>query len=139
MLLIRMNNLVKQENETIIEFHNKFETLLQNILVSHHPSPSFFLFIYTKAFTGYIGYLLRDKNPQMIQESQEVETRIEENLSSSKDEPFSASRIRIDTKHKIVHNVEPASNISASLTKLQLTIDGMVKTQEIMMNRIFNL
>jgi Tfp pilus assembly protein PilN len=52
MLLTRLNNLVKQENETIREFHNKFETLLQKIPLSHHPSPSFLLFIYTKAFTG---------------------------------------------------------------------------------------
>jgi hypothetical protein len=45
----------------------------------------------------------------------------------------------MDTKPKIVHNVEPTSDISASLDKLQLTVDGMVKTQELMMNRIFNL
>jgi hypothetical protein len=45
----------------------------------------------------------------------------------------------MDTKPKIVHNVEPTSGISASLAKLQLTVDGMVKTQELMMNRIVNL
>ena len=45
----------------------------------------------------------------------------------------------MDAKPKIVHNVEPTSDISASLAKLQLTVDGMVKTQELMMNRIFNL
>jgi hypothetical protein len=45
----------------------------------------------------------------------------------------------MDTKPRIVHNVEPASEISASLAKLQLTVYGMVKTQELMMNRIFNL
>ena len=45
----------------------------------------------------------------------------------------------MDTKPKIVHNVEPASNIGASLEKLQTTVDGMVKTQELMMNRIVNL
>jgi hypothetical protein len=119
MLLIRLNNLVKQENETIREFHNRFETLLQKIPVSHHPSHSFLLFIYTKAFTGQLGYLLRDKNPQTIQEAQEVATRIEDNLLSSKVEPFSAPRVRMDTKPKIVHNVEPTSDISASLEKLQ--------------------
>jgi hypothetical protein len=45
----------------------------------------------------------------------------------------------MDVKPKIVHNVEPTSDISASLEKLQLTVDGMVKTQELMMNRIVNL
>jgi hypothetical protein len=45
----------------------------------------------------------------------------------------------MDAKPKIVHNVEPTSDIGASLEKLQLTVDGMVKTQELMMNRIVNL
>jgi hypothetical protein len=139
MLLIRLNNLVKQKNETVREFHDKFETLLQKIQVSHHPSDNFLLFRYTKAFTGQLWYLLRDKNPQTIQEAQELTTRIEENLSSSRVEPFSASRVRMNTKPKIVHNAEPTSDISASLAKLQLIVDDMVKTQELMMNRIVNL
>jgi len=103
------------------------------------PTHSFLLFIYTKAFTSQLGYLLRDKNPQTIQEAQEIATRIEDNLLSSKVEPFSTPRVRMDTKPKIVQNVEPTSDISASLAKLQLTVDGMVKTQELMMNRIVNL
>jgi hypothetical protein len=139
MLLIRMNNLVKQENEAVREFHEKFETLMQNIPVSHHPSTNFLLFIYTKSFTGQLGYLLRDKIPQTIQEAQKLATRIEDNLSSSRVEPFSTSRFRMDTKPKIVHDVEPTTNISARLAKLQLTLDGMVKTQELMINRIVYL
>ena len=35
--------------------------------------------------------------------------------------------------------LESASDIGAILAKLQLTVDGMVKTQELMMNRIVNL
>jgi hypothetical protein len=66
MLLIRLKNLVKQENEIVREFPDKFETLMQNILVSHHPSNNFLLFLFTKAFAGQLGYLLRDKNPQTI-------------------------------------------------------------------------
>ena len=45
----------------------------------------------------------------------------------------------MDTKPRIVHNAEPTSKISASLENLQLAVDGMVKTQEMMMNRIVNL
>jgi hypothetical protein len=45
----------------------------------------------------------------------------------------------VDVKPKIVHNVELTSDISASLEKLQLNVDGMVKTQYLMMNRIINL
>jgi hypothetical protein len=139
MLLIRLNNITKPENETVREFHDKFERLVQKIPVSHHPSDNFLLFLYTKAFTGQIGFLLRDKAPRTIQEAQEMATKIEDNLSSSKIEPFSAPRVKIDAKPKVVHNVESTSDIGASLEKLQLTVDGMVKTQELMMNRIVNL
>jgi hypothetical protein len=101
---------------------------MQKIPVSHHPSDSFLLFLYTKAFTGQLGFLLRDKAPKTIQEAQEVATRIEYNLSSSRVEPFSAPRVIMDSKPNIFLNDEPTSCISASLEKLQLIIDGMVKT-----------
>jgi hypothetical protein len=45
----------------------------------------------------------------------------------------------MDPKPKVVHNAESTSDVSASLEKLQLTVDVMVKNQELMMNRIFNL
>jgi hypothetical protein len=101
---------------------------MQKIPVSHHPSDSFLLFIYTKAFIGQLGFLLGDKAPKTIQEAQEVATRIEYNLSSSRVEPFSAPRVIMDSKPNIFLNDEPTSGISASLEKLQLIIDGMVKT-----------
>jgi hypothetical protein len=97
--------------------------------VSYHPSNNFFLFLYTKAFTGQIGFLLRDKAHKTIQESQEMATKIEDNLPSSKVEYFSASRGEIDAKLKVVHNDESTSDIGASLEKLQLIVDDMVKTQ----------
>ena len=45
----------------------------------------------------------------------------------------------MDIKPKIVHNAEPSSDICASLAKLQMTMDGMMKNQELMMNGIVNL
>jgi hypothetical protein len=117
-LLIRLNNITKQENETVREFHDKFEILVQKIPVTHHPSDNFFIFLYTKAFTIQMGFLLKDKSPKAIQEAQEVATRIKDNLSSSRVEPFSSPRVKIDVKPKIVHNVEPTSDISTSLEKL---------------------
>jgi hypothetical protein len=66
-------------------------------------------------------------------------TKIENNLSSSRVEPFSIPRVKMYAKPMVVHNVESTSDIGASLEKLQLTVDGMVKTQELMMNRIVNL
>jgi hypothetical protein len=66
-------------------------------------------------------------------------TKIEDNLSSSKIEPFSAPRVKIDAKPKVVHNAESTLDIGAGLANLQLTVVGIVKTQELMMNRIVNL
>jgi hypothetical protein len=86
-----------------------------------------------------LGYLLRDKAPKTIQEAQEVVVRIEDNLSLSRVKPFSAPRVKMDVKPKIVHNVEPTSDITISLENMQLTVDGMVNSQELMMNRIVNL
>jgi hypothetical protein len=66
-------------------------------------------------------------------------TKIKGNLHSSKTEPFSNPRGKMDIKPKIVHNVEPTSNLCANIAKLQTTMDSMIKNQELMMNRIVNL
>jgi hypothetical protein len=95
--------------------------------MSYHPSDNFLLFLYTKAFTGQMGFLLRDKPPKKIKEAQEVAAKIEYNLSSSRFEPISAPRVKIDAKPKVVHNAKSTSDIGAILEKLQLTVDGIVK------------
>jgi hypothetical protein len=118
MLLTRLNSLWKHDNETIREFHTRFETLLQKIPISHHPSDNYLVYIYTKSFTSQLGYLLSDKNPQTIQEAQYLATKIEGNLHSSKIEPFTNPRGKMDTKPKIVHNTEPASDLCASMEKI---------------------
>jgi hypothetical protein len=113
--------------------------LLQRILASHHPKDDYLVHIYTRSFNGQLWYLLRDKNPQSVQEAQELTTKIEGNLLSSKIEPFANPRGRIDTKQKIVHNAEPTSDLCASINKLQASMDGIIKNQEEMMNRIVRL
>jgi hypothetical protein len=139
MLLTQLNSLAKYENESIREFHTRFKTLLQRIPASHHPKDDYLVHIYTRSFNGQLGYLLRDKNPQSIQEAQELATKIEGNLLSSKIEPFANPRGRIDTKQKIVHNAEPTSDLYANINKLQASMDGIIKNQEEMMNQIVRL
>jgi hypothetical protein len=139
MLLTRLNNLAKYENESIREFDTRFETLLQIIPTSLHPKDDYLVHVYTRSFNGHIGYLLRDKNPQSIQESQELATKIEGNLLSSKIEPFANPRGRIDTKPKIVHNAEPTLDLCTSIAKIQAFMDGIIKNQEEMMNKIVKL
>jgi hypothetical protein len=139
MLLTRLNSLAKHENESIREFHTRFEALLQRIPPSHHLKDDYLVHIYTRSFSGQLGYLLRDKDPQSIQETQELATKIEGNLLSSKIEPFANPRGRIDTKQKVVHNAEPTSDLCTSISKLQASVDSIMKNQEEMMNRIVRL
>jgi hypothetical protein len=139
MLLTRLNSLAKYENESIRELYTRFETLLQRIPASHHPKDDYVVHIYTRSFNGQLGYLLREKKPQSIQEAQELATKIEGNLLSSKIEPFANPRGRIDTKQKIVHNAEPTSDLCTSINKLQASMDGIINNQEEMMIRIVRL
>jgi hypothetical protein len=83
-----------------------------------------------------LGYLLRDKNPQSIQEAQEIATKIEGNLLSAKIEPFANPRAKTDVKQKVVHNAEPDSDLCTSISKLQISVDTIMKNQEEMMNRL---
>ena len=69
MLLTRLNILVRHENESIREFHTRFEALFQRIPPSHHLKDDYLVHIYTRSFSGQLGYLLRDKDPQSIQEA----------------------------------------------------------------------
>jgi hypothetical protein len=137
--LTRLNSLAKHENDSIWEFHTRFEALLQRIPPSHHPKDDYLVHIYTKYFSGQLGYLLRDKYPQSIQEAQDLTTKIEVNLLLSKIEPFANPRGRIDTKQKVVHNVEPTSDLCTSVSKIQASVDNIMKNQEEMMNRVVRL
>jgi hypothetical protein len=107
--------------------------------MSHHPINNSLLYIYTKSFMGQLGYLLRDKNPKTIQDTQELARKIKGNLHSSKIELFSNPRGKMDTTPKTFQNIEPTSYLCVSMEKLQETMDGMIKNQELMMNRIDNL
>jgi hypothetical protein len=63
MLLTRLNSFAKHENESIQEFHTRFEALLQRIPPSHHLKDDYLVHIYTRSFSGQLGYLLETKTP----------------------------------------------------------------------------
>ena len=139
MLLTRLYGIAKRENETIREYHTRFEAALQRVPPSHKPSDDYLAHLYTRSFSGQLGYLLRDKNPQSIQEAQEIATRIEGNLLSAKIEPFANPRAKTDVKQKAVHNAEPNSDLNTSINKLQATMDLLMRNQEEVMSRIVKL
>jgi len=65
----------KMDNETVKEFDTNFGKLLQQIPRKHHPGKDYLLFLYIKAFSGYFGYLLKDKDPNTLEEAQEMVAR----------------------------------------------------------------
>jgi hypothetical protein len=73
-LLMRLNCLGKDENETFREFYDKFERIVQQILVRHHPSSSFLTFLYTKVLSGQSKFLLDIREPRTIQEAFDIAT-----------------------------------------------------------------
>ena len=58
---------------------------------------------------------------------------------SSKIEPFANPRGKIDVKQKTVHNAKPTLDLCTSISKLQASVDSIMKNQEEMMNRIVRL
>jgi hypothetical protein len=62
--------------------------------------------------------------------------KIEANISSCKVETFCAPKSKVDTKPKIVHNVEPTQDASAPWKQLEEAMNNLTKNQILMMNRI---
>jgi hypothetical protein len=131
MLLTQLNEIRKSENESVREFHTKFERLLQQIPKIHHPGRDCFLFLYTKAFSGQFRFMRMDKGPRTIQEAHEITARIEAILSSSKVERFYAPRTKVDVKPKVVHDAETV-NVYAIIIVLCISIDkSIIRTRSL--------
>jgi hypothetical protein len=111
MLLLQFNEIKKKENETVKEFDARFENLLQQIPDNISPKDDVVLLLYTNAFEGKFGFMLKDKSPKTLGEAQEQAAKIEENILSSKVEPFHAPRAKAETKPRTLHNVEPAQDL----------------------------
>jgi hypothetical protein len=101
-LLMRLNCLTKAKNEIVREFHDKFERIVQQIPVSHHPSSSFLTFLYTKAFSGQSKFLLDIREPRTIQEAFDIATEVEAKIPSSKKEQSIVLEVKMMKSSKIL-------------------------------------
>jgi hypothetical protein len=63
------------------------------------------------ALSGKLGLLLDKRCKRTIQESHDMATKIEANISSSKEEPFYAPKVRIN-------DAKVTPDIGSALTKL---------------------
>ena len=81
-LLNELNNIKKNENETVNEFHIRFKRLLQRIPEESNPGERYLIFLYTREFSGELGFLLNDRETRTIQKSYHIAIEIETNISS---------------------------------------------------------
>jgi hypothetical protein len=95
-LLDRLNYIKKNENETVREFHTRFQKLSQQLPRTYRPGPQFLLFLYIRAFSRQSGFLLDKKGPRSIQESYDMATEVKANISSSKEEYSFVPEVKID-------------------------------------------
>jgi hypothetical protein len=81
-MLIKILEYMKQtKNETVKEFHTRFENLLQQIPRSHHPEDKYLIYLYTNALLVQLGFLLSEKGTRTIQEDYHMVIQIEANIS----------------------------------------------------------
>ena len=127
MLLQQLTEIGSNENETIREFNTRFDKLLQRIPRNIFPERDHLIFLYTKAFPGHLGFMVKDKIPKTLEEAKELATKIEANIFSCKVEPF------------IAPNTEAGPTQDANISrdqKLDEAIRDLTQTQTLVMNKV---
>jgi hypothetical protein len=94
-LINKLNQIRKNENETIREFHTRFQNLSQQLPRTYHPRPQFLIFLYIREFLGQSKLFLDKKVLRSIQESYKMAIEVEANISSSKEEQSFVSEVNI--------------------------------------------
>jgi hypothetical protein len=70
----------KKENETVLEFNNKFNSVVKGLHQDVKPLDAAILIYYIEAFEGEMRYALRDKDPQNLPAAHETTIKIEQNM-----------------------------------------------------------
>jgi hypothetical protein len=83
-LLVALNTVKKNENETIEEFNKKFNELVSSLYTDIKPPDDAILIYYIEAFGGEMRYQLRDKEPTNLKSAQEVAINIDKNTQASR-------------------------------------------------------
>jgi hypothetical protein len=107
MLLAQFNQIKKKENETVKEFDIRFDKLYDHISTDLRPPTTIVRVLYMNAFEGQFAFLLKDKAPDTLAKAKEYSTQIEENLLSSRIDPFQFPQAKVEAKTKTSTNVAP--------------------------------
>jgi hypothetical protein len=82
-LLVALNTIKKNENETMDEFNKRFNEIVSSMHTDIKPPESAILIYYIEAFGGEMRYQLRDKEPTDLKAAQETANKIDKNMQAS--------------------------------------------------------
>jgi hypothetical protein len=89
LFLTQFHEIKKKEYETIQEFNQIFDGLVNMFPKDLKLHNAAILLQYTNDFEGQFHFELRDKSPNELTQTKEYAINIEENILSSKVDPFS--------------------------------------------------
>ena len=81
-LLHQLFDIKKKENETVHEFNIRFDKTVGNIPEEIKPKDQAIVIHYLNAFEGWLGYHLKDKNPNDLKIAQFNAKMAEQNAAS---------------------------------------------------------
>jgi len=79
-----LKRIKKIEDETIKDFQDRFEDILYQIPLSHHPKEKYLFYLYTHALLVHLGFPLSKRGPRILNEAHSMDARIDKNISLSK-------------------------------------------------------
>jgi hypothetical protein len=82
-LLEKLDHIKQAEDETVRDFHYRFENMLYQVPESHHLEEKYYVHLFTRALLGHLGFPLDKRAPRMLDEAYNMDERIEENISLS--------------------------------------------------------
>jgi hypothetical protein len=81
-LLKELEHIKKAKNETVRDFHDRFENMLYHIPESHHPEERYLVHLFTCALLGYLSFPLNEIAPRTLDEAYYMAAVIEHKISS---------------------------------------------------------
>jgi hypothetical protein len=121
--LVALTTSHKKENETVVEFNTKFNSVVKSLHNDVKPSDLAILIYYIEAFEGEMRYALRDKDPQTLEAVQATTIRIEQNMLEARKSNIlgftkGSSSQPYEEKKKNVENQKSSNDGMKELTQL---------------------
>lgn len=122
-ILSKYDNIRRGPNETVQDYCTRFNSIYNAMLVNLRPPPDLALIKFPDGFDIDMAFQLREGNPPMLEEMQSVAVSVEANLLAKR------ARVRNEKRGTTKDDASP----------LDIKIDNLAKSMEIIMDRIDNI